>query len=650
MTNPGNVEIHVRGDVSGLKQAIEESKRTLDDLKQDVVSRAGEMSGASSNLTSVLSRLPAAQLAVAASTMVMAKAYLDGVREIEAMNIALGKSGNISGQSVAGLHALAVELADDSRLTISQAKEVTTALAASGQVGAAAFRNITLLAGDFARVMGTDVAAVAPELAKLFSDPAKGAEELNKSMHFLSGAELAHIEHLARMGEVTAAQNELAGKLRERLDEIAPALNRVDAAFDRVKKTAAGAWDAMMGLMVGGKDTKSQLDALYARIKDVEAMGSTAKNLPTDKQLPALYQQALQLEERLAKESGQRLADSAHAEQNRNEQTLKALRERLLLSEKIKVIDDQIAMARKTGNQDDLITALERQKAKLFEVRQGKTSSGKPAPALMDENDVLFNIDEAAEKLKRQGWNETERALDSLTEKYRQIADPLKKFKDELIEIEKLRGIPGGLTDGEADAAMARVNGQMQDTIDKMAGVKDIGKELGLTFSSAFEDAIVGGRNFSDVLKGLEQDILRLVVRKSITEPMAEGISGMVKSSGIGDFFGSFLKSVVPSFAVGTPYVPQDTLAFIHRGERILTADENRAGSGGGVSVTIIEDASRGGQQQQSVDSSGNRQFTLWIAQLKNDVKTEIASDISSGSGIVPNAISSRFGLSAVPY
>ena len=48
-------------------------------------------------------------------------------------------------------------------------------------------------------------------------------------------------------------------------------------------------------------------------------------------------------------------------------------------------------------------------------------------------------------------------------------------------------------------------------------------RELGLTFSSAFEDAIIKGESFSKVLQGILQDIARIVVRRTITEVVASG-------------------------------------------------------------------------------------------------------------------------------
>jgi hypothetical protein len=63
---------------------------------------------------------------------------------------------------------------------------------------------------------------------------------------------------------------------------------------------------------------------------------------------------------------------------------------------------------------------------------------------------------------------------------------------------------------------------------EKLGETKSIAEELGLTFASAFEDAIVGGREFGEVLKALEQDIVRIITRKLVTEPFTQWVSGQM--------------------------------------------------------------------------------------------------------------------------
>lgn len=65
----------------------------------------------------------------------------------------------------------------------------------------------------------------------------------------------------------------------------------------------------------------------------------------------------------------------------------------------------------------------------------------------------------------------------------------------------------------------------------KIEKTKSVAEELGLSFSSALEDAIVEGRNFSDVIKGIEQDIMRIVTRKLVTEPLANMATNFITSA-----------------------------------------------------------------------------------------------------------------------
>lgn len=56
----------------------------------------------------------------------------------------------------------------------------------------------------------------------------------------------------------------------------------------------------------------------------------------------------------------------------------------------------------------------------------------------------------------------------------------------------------------------------------------------------------------SDIFKGLEKDIARIIVRKSITEPLGEAIGGLFnKSGGGGNIFESAFSAIADSFAGG---------------------------------------------------------------------------------------------------
>ena len=149
-------------------------------------------------------------------------------------------------------------------------------------------------------------------------------------------------------------------------------------------------------------------------------------------------------------------------------------------------------------------------------------------------------------------WGEAVRAatgtLDDGMERLNDIlaGTPTGKMEALLKQIEFINGqfAAGNIKSAEQWAEAIRVATGTMDSDVKDAAEKgiDAARELGLTFSSAFEDAIVGGAKLSDVLKGLEKDILRIVSRKLVTEPLAgattDVLGSITKAGSSGGFEG----------------------------------------------------------------------------------------------------------------
>ena len=82
----------------------------------------------------------------------------------------------------------------------------------------------------------------------------------------------------------------------------------------------------------------------------------------------------------------------------------------------------------------------------------------------------------------------------------------------------------------EVERTSERLREQIEETQRRGERTGQFANQLGLSFSSAFEDAILKGKSFSDVLKGLEQDIARIIIRSAVTAPLANAIGGGVQS------------------------------------------------------------------------------------------------------------------------
>ena len=139
------------------------------------------------------------------------------------------------------------------------------------------------------------------------------------------------------------------------------------------------------------------------------------------------------------------------------------------------------------------------------------------------------------EQQRRQAAEQAAKALnDERTKTIESLRTPQQSYADEVNRLLTLN-----LDDDTLQRGIDKARDAMQSAEEKAKDTTDAAKELGLTFSSAFEDAIVGAESFSEVLKGLASDIARLLVRKSITEPLANLVSGLF-SGGAGASGGGF--------------------------------------------------------------------------------------------------------------
>ncbi len=122
--------------------------------------------------------------------------------------------------------------------------------------------------------------------------------------------------------------------------------------------------------------------------------------------------------------------------------------------------------------------------------------------------------------------------------------------------------------------AVKNAVGQTGGAVEKTKSLVD---DLGLSFQSAFEDAIVGGAKLSDVIKGLAQDILRLTVRKAVTEPLGNfftsALGGLLSFDG-GGYTGSGSRA-------GGLDGKGGFLSLLHPRETVI--DHTKGGSAGGT-------------------------------------------------------------------
>ena len=154
-----------------------------------------------------------------------------------------------------------------------------------------------------------------------------------------------------------------------------------------------------------------------------------------------------------------------------------------------------------------------------------------------DWQSVLSDVDKKLES------NQEEVA--KLVEHYRDIADPSEKFRKEIAMVNLLLESQR-IGAGEAANAIANLNQKMADAqmehmdkvfekdygdLDRLANkakkVSEAAKDIGMAFSSAFEDAVIGGDKLSNVFRSLTKDLARMALRLGVTNPLLNAAFGL---------------------------------------------------------------------------------------------------------------------------
>ena len=187
------------------------------------------------------------------------------------------------------------------------------------------------------------------------------------------------------------------------------------------------------------------------------------------------------------------------------------------------------------------------------------------------------------------------------------LIDPIQKYREELDKVDDLVG--AGLFTPE-QAAAARL--YWQEQIDAAAGFGktleedtkkniNLAQDLGLTFASAFEQAVVGAKDFQSILEGIAQDITRLFIRKTVTEPIAGALGDIFKGFDLGAIFGG-------GKAVGGPVSSGRAYLVGERGPELFVppasgniVPNNQLGGGRAVVINMNVSAQDAGSFRKSM-------------------------------------------------
>jgi hypothetical protein len=205
--------------------------------------------------------------------------------------------------------------------------------------------------------------------------------------------------------------------------------------------------------------------------------------------------------------------------------------ESLLAQERMRLDELQREIAALNQREQELRTQAER-----ILNPAGSTAGAVPATTVTAPRAVAApraaGRDPFAETLREQ--QSLLRANETAYERYQRQLVELAELQDRLNEAEQqgveINGVRvRALSTEELTRATERFANELERAEKQTERTDRMGVQMGMSFSSAFEDAILDGKRFSEVLQSLERDIARIILRTAVTGPAGEAIAAGVR-------------------------------------------------------------------------------------------------------------------------
>jgi hypothetical protein len=606
--------------------AVDNTKAALDSATRGV-----------QTLSSTISSIPGfGSLAASLAAFVSAGAFKTLIEETISWAAALDDLSEITGASVENLSALQ-KVASISGFAFEGVEQglvkLAKAIAGADEESKGAAHALAAIGIQAEKLRGLDTAQAMKEVADALSQYADGAGKTALAQDLLgkSGAKLLpFLKDLAEQQELqatlTTEQAAAAEKFEKEVNkltnasnlyaksiviEVVPGLNKwLEQMAEGIRLTggfgsALLEFGVKMSFVTGGIEaTRKELAQLNSELAAGRAsnaldMGSTDLSETTRKigvlERRLEYQKFQQRQDALSQFSGKAFEDPRDAISRRLPEL--AYKSSGPKEPRAGRAGRAAAAAKSPGSVQDYDAILMERVARAIE--QTDTIKAAELAATLEKLEILAaaGLDPALVKSVR----------DDLTGATKAAADELKRLNDLLAatptaQLEKTRDDMVFLTKAMEDAKVSEE--QYLEAVTARLSLQD--EHIKKTLNDMDQFAVQAARNIQDAFadflfdpfaKGTQGmlESFGIAIRKMIANAVAADLGKRIfgdvgGGGGFGGIIGKVLGGIgdmLPSFDVGTSYVPRDMVAKIHQGERIIPAAQNTGSGGHSVSVVI---------------------------------------------------------------
>ena len=261
-----------------------------------------------------------------------------------------------------------------------------------------------------------------------------------------------------------------------------------------------------------------------------------------------------------------------------------------------------------------------------------------------------------AQKEATEAAKERTKAQEERARKVTKVIEENRTAQEEYnAKIEELNDLRAEIGEEAYARAVEKARKELEEANKVTKKGKTLAEELGLSFTSAFEDAMVAGKDFSEVLRGLEQDLMRLIMRRFVIEPLLKsaesGLGSILGSLGGGSTGGASVdwNGSAPGFATGGTFrvggaagTDRNLVQFrASRGERVsieTPAQQVANDNAGGAGDVVVNVYAPPGAKVETQESSGPQGRTIDVM-----IDEAVAGNISTPGSRTQRALRQNF-------
>lgn len=494
-----------------------------------------------------------ATAAISAGRMV-ADAAIQAERAQARLGAVLRATGGVAEMSQGQIESYAEALSKSTEFDGESLRNGASQLVKFGTIHGEVFKGAMAVSADLAAFMGTDFTTAVQAVGKALHSPSEGLGALEKQIGRIDPTLRRWLQTLVENGQVAEAQNVVLQTLRGRIGGVAEEMNSGLFKAARGVKEAWGdvlkAFGQTEAFQSGAKSSLGFLEQSLRDIKEIVENGDWV-----EKTLAVLaYAGGWRGFKLTPQGGGGSQVATGKIGGVRPQMTPEQEAAGAMMNE------DAVALWRK--NKDRMAAEAERAREKwMREAERGA------------EHQV--RLEEMAADDSREAWDAYTKGRLEQEEQVRKAREEGLKAWFETIDMEQEEAIRQGEEFLEAERERKRALEESEQAA----------RDLGFTFASAFEDAVLEGKKLSDVLRGLAKDVARIFLRKTVTEPLANAAADIFK----GFDLGSILRADGGPVMAGQPYIVGE------RGPELMvpnssgTVVPNHALGGGGVVIKYAD-------------------------------------------------------------